>query len=476
MYTRLVATCMSIFAIFLSYFFHRRLVEMKWVKMAHFIWLVIPSFFLFTGWFGPTLLLFVLMLAPILIGRESSQIPLFILTFAVIPKYVNYQIPFPGLNYLIDVDISLLFSFMFFLSFLRVIGKNRFTIVDLFIFLFFVYISLLSMRSLPFTSTLRVLFTEFFTIIVPYFVFSKSYKDVNDVQNYLKYFVSAAIILASVGFVSFLKQWDYLSFFNRDYYADYRYGFLRIGSGQSTTFLGYFCGVGLLVYLSGILEKKYKPPFLLIFPLLLLIIFMNFSRGAWLSVVALFLFYSFYKKSIKNRSFIIVILLFFCLIFSIFMFSGWVSSLDDFGTFLFRQQLYDAAYQQFYNAPLFGDVNYLEASYFDPLRLGGGFVDIVSYYLQIVLYYGLIGLVIFIIPFLITIKQLISLREFLIGNDLYRRSGAILTSVLISYLCMILTVSNVENIGLFGWILLAISQAFISAVKELRARVILERV
>ena len=466
MITKLVAIALSSFGVFLACLFHGKLINMKWVKIGLFFWFLIPPVFLLTGMSGIALLVFAMLLYPFLLMNPSAQIPIFILTFAVIPKYLKVEIPFPGLNYLIEIDVILIFSFVFFVNILRGCVRFSFNMVDLFVGVFTCLFSFLTIRLLPLTSTLREFFYTFFTILIPYILFSKSYKDDRDITDYFKYFVSTGIILASLGLIMAAKQWDFFEMYDSSYLFIYRFGVLRLDIGQTPVFLGFLCGLSLLVVWSGLLERSLSPPTIPFAILLLMIVFMSLARGAWLAVAVQFLFYYFYKKPISNFLFVTFMLLFFAGLTSIFLISDWIVSVDSFGTILFRQQLYDASWQQFQEAPFFGDVNYREATYFDNLRLGGGFVDIVSYYLQIVLAYGLVGLFFFLIPFFLTIKKLIYIREFLIYDDLSRRTAAVVFAVLISYLCMVLTVSAVANIGLFGWIFLAISQAFLSAIKQ----------
>lgn len=463
---KLTSPLLSICAVLIACFFHGNLIKMKWVKEALLVWFIVPPILFFTGSHTLALLVLAIIASFFLLTNKSAQIPFFIITFPVLPRYVKFQIPFPGLNYLFTVDLVIIFGFIFFYNILNGCIRYRFTFVDFCVFSFSLLTSILSIRSLPFTSTLREIFGTIFTIVVPYLLFSKSYKNERDITNYLKYFVSTGIVLASIGLVSTVKQWDFFESSDPGYVAVFRYGWLRMSLGMSTTFLGVFLGFCVLIAWSGIIEKKYSPPLYLMTLLMSISVYMTVSRGAWLSITGQILFYFLYKINISNYKIISLLGLVFSGVGFYFLMSDNANSVDDFGTFIYRQQLYEASWEQFFTAPLFGDVDYLSASVFDPLRQGSsGFVDIVSYYLQIVLAYGFVGLLIFIIPYIVTIKQLISIREYRCLDDMDRRTAALITAMLLSFLWMVLTVSAIQNIGLFGWILLAISQAFINAMK-----------
>jgi O-antigen ligase len=138
---------------------------------------------------------------------------------------------------------------------------------------------------------------------------------------------------------------------------------------------------------------------------------------------------------------------------------------DEYGTFDYRSLVYEASFDFIKTSPLFGDVDYLYSGYFDHLFTGLGIIDIVSVYLQFMLEYGLVGLVLFCLPFLIVVLSLT--RQLLFSPQMdktYQQYCAMYLSLLLGYLFVIATTSTVSLVDNFGIIFLAFGRALMEVV------------
>lgn len=464
----IVAAFLSVCSIIFSSILHGFRLKISWIRNAHILWLILPPILFVTGSFALTLLITGLAITCCLLSQNASLIaPLYIATLAVIPDYVKFELPFPGLRYLLNVNLPLLWSILLIPLFIRwgyrILGKLNF--VDITLVCYVMFVSLLDLRATTFTDGLRHAVESILTILIPYFIITRAITNLDNFYNILNALLTMGIIFCCISLFSVAKQWNFFELYSPDAFADIRYGFVRIGGAVSTVVNGLVCGLALLLLLGKILKHNLSKLSVLILSAgLPLTILMTFSRGVWLASFILVLFYLLLKTGIKKSS-IFLLLISLCITFFLILFSYSLS--DDFGTFEFRQQLYKASLEQFSNSPLFGDANFLEIPPINDLPRGtGGIIDIVSVYLQILLEYGLIGLILYLTSFFLLIFKLSVARDRLLKNDPLRKSVSFLIAALLSYLVFISTTSKVSLVGSLGWILIASSQGLLFVIKK----------
>jgi len=96
---------------------------------------------------------------------------------------------------------------------------------------------------------------------------------------------------------------------------------------------------------------------------------------------------------------------------------------------------------------------------------GQGIIDIVNTYLQIVLEYGLIGLLLFLLIFLQPIHQLILRLKRKELKDDERYLVMALVAILGAIMVIIATVSQIDYIPIYYLIIIAISRATLNIFK-----------
>jgi len=128
----------------------------------------------------------------------------------------------------------------------------------------------------------------------------------------------------------------------------------------------------------------------------------------------------------------------------------------------YRIKLLEQAQILFQKNPLFGLANYRESTEMEVMRQGQGIIDVVNSYIDIVLSYGIVGLGLFLFIFLglffTVLKKVRSLppeqQDLInIGRSLYAISGAVLF--------IILTVSSINYIPIFYWLIAGLCSAYI---------------
>lgn len=466
-----VASILSICSIMLSIFLQRDALNTSWKRNVQLIWLVVPPLLFITKSIVLTLSVITLLLFVILIFQKNSCIaPIYIAIIAVLPSYVSFELPFPGIRYLLNLNLPVALSI---LSIPFILTSGKFVrypnVVDKTILCYVLFISLLNLRDTTFTNGLRLSFESWLIILVPYMAITCLNNESSKYYCIFEALLLLAINFCCIGFFSILKQWNFFEIADPLAEGEIRYGFLRISGPVVPGLFGFICGIGLLLICSGLFFSKALTNLfskITCAILMILSIYMTISRGTWLACFILFLFYYLCMKRLSNATILVSIFFVFCFLIFVFLF-GDALSLDSFGTFEFRQELYQASIQQFFRSPLFGDANYADSEILKELPRGtGGIIDIVSYYLQILLQYGAIGLILFLLPFILLVYQLLRIRN-LIFNDIgLRKTVACLIAILLAYLTFIATISNVSLVTHFGWIFIASSQSFILMIKK----------
>ena len=365
--------------------------------------------------------------------------------------------------------------------------KPKFDFVDV-IFLFFVAYHILHYlffnESLTFLTAVRLSADVFLYHFVIYYVFSRVVSHhPREAILYISYgFVILAIILSGVFVLNQVASVDLYrvhstagNIYNLGFLREYRGGFLRTEGTLSGETMGLLLGAGLLSLFSmRVMLSISALKLSAIAGLFFLAILITGSRGALFTFLLISLAFTYFhinNTAIKAASFLLI-----CIVgvsyFSFF--SGGLPVQDEFGTFDFRAQLWETSLG-FVNKYPFGDSLYASHHYFDHMRRGPAqFLDIVSVYLEFWLPMGYPGLLLYVAPFLITVFHLVSLIFFKSDTlGVYGDSLKLYLPLLIGYLFMISTVSDVGLIGMLGIVFLAVSRGLIQghAASQIKANI-----
>ena len=438
-------------------------------------------------WLGATAIAFLMphkLLALILIavlllaiGPASApeRICLYVASLAMLPVYYNANVPFPGLNYLINLDYPKVATLVLlgpvFVSAMFSKPPAQLRSVDRYLLFFVLLTSIMSIRDLPFTSMMRVTVNHFLLIFVPYIAISRGLKTLEDLDLAVKSAFVSVVILAVIGVVSTVFSWNYYAglaeSITHKVYSEYRNGFLRIHTTMIGTLLGLLMGFGA-AYVLCIRAERRLPIFYAVGLLALFaaVAFVTGARGGWLSALVVFGLCALFLKAGKAMRQAALAGIAVCvagMFLLIFNESDVVN--DQYGTFAYRAELLRTSVEQIASRPFLGQVDFRDSPRFAHLIQGEGIVDVVNGYLQVVLTYGLIGLVLFLGAQIGTLRGGLKVIGAFDGGGhtdeavRMRRLAILLTAAHIGFLAMIMTVSAVSLIWHYGYLIVALSVA-----------------
>jgi O-antigen ligase len=473
MQTQISAIAYVSAALLLGMLLTRSATSEPWYKAAFLTWFlsVVVAFT-----FSETREVVLIFLGAILLflnPRSGEQkLPFVLLIFCAIPTSVAASVPFPFINYLLNADFQLMIGLLIILPILisgqkpLAVGERTTNIVDFFFLSYFALTTCLMIRVLPFTSVVRLAVETFFGVVLIYFLirrFATSEKVLEDATTSL--FV-LAVILACIGLVSQIKHWNFyglLAYDARFFKAsEVRYGIMRTSATLIPVLFGFFQAVGIVLLLRQRELLGRLPKFGAAIGFLLAIgLVMSMSRGAWLAATVSIGSYILLKSRMSSSS-IVGVLVFFAavLVFFFFTLENFSTDLDPFETFNYRRQLFIASWDQIQSAPLIGDPLYMYSGRFNELYQGEGIVDVVSVYLLIVLQFGIIGLVLYVLAFLFALRGILKLRS--VPEGLSQKNKTLIASLgafLLGYMVLILTVSNTSLVINCGIVLLGLANA-----------------
>lgn len=381
---------------------------------------------------SPNIWLFALVAAPVLYWggkRDSNPLAFYLLLLTIIPP-VSRQIPTVGIKQLFDLDIYRLLSFCVLIPAAWRLRKSpdpgrirglRGT--DLLLLAYGALQAVLFVSPDPiqshgilhnsFTNTLRTVFLFYVDVYVLYYVASRGGKTRDAIREALAAFVLSSALIASIAVFESTRHWLlYTDFFARwggdqlrtEYYM--RAGLLRAeaSSGQPLA-LGFLLtvAIGFWLYLRscipGQLVRKTAVTILLLMGL-----FVSFSRGPWLAALVVFLAYSAFggagRASGLMKAAMVTLLLGGLVLLSpygttlrqVLPFSDPNSAAQ--ASLMYRKELLDRSWQIIQAHPLLGDQ--LALSDMQDLRQGEGIIDVVNTYLGVTLFYGFTGIVLFV--------------------------------------------------------------------------------
>jgi O-antigen ligase len=137
-----------------------------------------------------------------------------------------------------------------------------------------------------------------------------------------------------------------------------------------------------------------------------------------------------------------------------------VGTVDE-GSVTYRQRLFEVSMLVFWQSPLFGSFDYINNPLMEEMRQGQGIIDIVNSYLAVSLAHGVVGLVLFVGPFLTVLVA--CWRTHRRTGHLDPGSEAVGRAVLacmIGILVTIATVSSISVVPTIYWMVLGLGVAY----------------
>jgi len=436
------------------------------------------NYWLFTG--------FVMAFGWYSVGKlKDRAIFLYLFLLPALPMLSNELPGFAGIRMIFEFSypriLSLAILLPLFFRYKNKILPLRRTATDQYFLMFIIFLIMLSWtRSESITDSLRSMLYVVTDYILPYFVVSRLIDDTKKLQTAFIAIITSVAILASVNIVEHFKYWfvyqELYQSLNISYggfsaYSMVRDGMLRTSSVFASPIVFGYIAVIVLGFFSGVQVKKgvyYK----ILFLLLLSALVTPLSRGPWVGFIVLIVIFIWYGP--RSSSNLMKLIGYGTLSFLLLLMTPYTSKIinlipfvgsTDSGNISYRQDLFTSSLPVIKNNLFFGDNNFRSAPELQHLVQGQGIIDIVNTYLQIVLEYGLIGLLLFLLIFLQPIHQLILRLKRKELKDDERYLVMALVAILGAIMVIIATVSQIDYIPIYYLIIIAISRATLNIFK-----------
>ena len=387
---------------------------------------------------SPNFWLFALVAVPLLFSasrKDTNPVAFYLLLLHVIPA-IGIEIPTVGINRLFQLDIYRLLSFCVLIPaawrhwrLKDAAGtRSRFGAMDVLLLAYgAVTIVLYLPPDLPghvllpdsFTHTLRRTFLFCVDAYVLYFVVSRTCSSRGAIVEALAAFCLSCALIAPVAVFESLKEWLLYTELVMRWGGNPEMGFYlmrgaalraQVSAGHPLA-LGYILATafGFWLYLkSHVTSARTRVAVVLLYWLGLLA---AYSRGPWMGAITIYLVFvasgpralSGLFKAGALMTIIFGVILVSPLgdrVISVLPFMG--GSVDS-ESVIYRQRLAERSWELIAQHPFFGDQ--LAFQKMEDLRQGGGIIDFVNAYAGIALFYGLIGLFLFVAFIMVALSR-----------------------------------------------------------------------
>ena len=428
-------------------------------------------------------------------GRgPAGKIGIYVLFACTLPPINLVLGGFGGINYLLNVDhrrvISLLLLSWAAIEILAAKSSPR-AFKTLWIDLLVVgYQALRFVLQIPhstYTTLARILVESTLDVLLPYFVVSRGIRSMADLRFVGGHLFIGIAFVAAVGVAETALQHNLYSGLQGIYdvqwqltYALMRGSLIRV---QATTpqpiilaFMLLF-GIGLGYWFKGGAQWR-RPSVLALFAAIFIAEVSTFSRGPWLGAVVIILALVAMRR-MSAAAFRIVLVAVVLggvalkladadkqVVAALGAIFG--SEQADLASIEYRRQLLDTSLALIKQSPWFGVPNY--AAQMQSLKQGEGIIDIVNSYVAIMLDAGIVGLTIYVLPFLIVLNRLISaIRRRQFGPpEGGNRFAPAFAALILGCLFAIFTASTFSVIPLLLTLLLSLPTAWLALSAEER--------
>lgn len=262
-----------------------------------------------------------------------------------------------------------------------------------------------------FTNVLRSLFLYVVDIYVLYYVASRLCTDRGKITEAMAAFCLSCSVMAVVAVFESMKHWLLYTALIPRWGGDplmtqyiFRGGLLRAeASSGNALALGFLLAVslGFWMYLqSRVPKRRWR---LGTTALLALGLLVSFSRGPWLAAIAMLFAYAAFGP--RGASRVLKACLAFLVISTVILSSPLGTKITNMVPFMggkvgetsvtYRERLLDRSWELIKAKPMLGDQHAF--SKMQDLRQGQGIIDIVNAYVQVTLFYGFVGLALFLL-------------------------------------------------------------------------------
>jgi O-antigen ligase len=419
--------------------------------------------------------------------RENNPTALFFFILFALPMAT---IPIPGMG-LINLFfhlshariLELFLLFPAFLVLIRRSGTLSFgrTGPDKLLAAYIVLTVVLYLRETSITDTFRQAFYLFIDVFLPYYVISRSLKDMQAFRVALMSLLVAIMVIAMIAIFEAFKHWllynSLLKVLGLQGMTEYlgRGGSLRavVTAGHSIA-LGYLLVVGLGLYLYVQRFIRNKSIRWLGIALLTVGLIVSFSRGPWIGALLLLVAYIATGRQALLRVIGLVAAAVMALSLiavlpggeKVTNFLPFIGKTDA-GTIEYRKNLFDTSIIVIKRNPWFGSVDYLKTPEMESLRQGEGIIDIVNTYIQVALETGFVGLGLFVGFFALILWRIYrAIRSIRDRKSEEHLLGRALFATMLSVLLIIFTVSSITIIPIVYWSVAGLGVAYAQMIRK----------
>ena len=436
-----------------------------------------------TAFVSPSFWVFAAVALPLLAWgahKDPNPLALFMLVYCVIPLTLRFEIPVAGINALFPMTYLRVVAFAVLIPVAWQLlhsknqtGTGKITTVELFVLAYFVLATALSWPYQTITEHTRGTFLYFLDVFLLYFVAIRACATRKAVIEVMATFCLLCAVLASLAVFESVRGWllyvEIGSVWGNPITFAYvqRAGSLRaqVTAGQSIP-LGYVLafGFGIWLYLSSHVNSRF---WTVAYGILMWAgMIASSARAPWIAAVAIFFTFiilgpnataRFWKASLVSA--LIVGLVFISPIGgSMIDRLPFVGTVDQ-ENVEYRQQLATLSWQLVKKNPFFGDPFY--AKNLEALRQGEGIIDLVNTYAQIAMSKGLIGLFLYLGPYLIGLWTTFRLsRSWTRPDSDLSLLGAVLAACIFGFLLAMAMGGFGPAPGTFGIVVIGLSVAY----------------
>ena len=407
--------------------------------------------------------------------QESNPLALYFMLLMVAPPLLVEVPGFGVVNYLAALSHDRILALVILLPAASAMARSgRYprlgsTGIDKLLIAYVVYTTLMQMRDTTFTDTLRNFFYAITDIVLLYYVSSRLLRERGVARDTLATLAMAAVPVALIAVVEVVKSWSLyvpvpgaLGAYSSTFTYIFRDNLLRAtASSGNSLVLGYYfvMALGALLFVGHFQHSR--PRRMLVAGVIVIGLGASLARAPWLGAMLLFLLHGLFAPqwlaTTAQRAAALaagfLVLLPTALGSRLIDMLPYIGSVDA-GNVDYRERLLDAGLIVAARSPWTGSFTFMQQPEMLELVQGQGIVDVVNSYLGLVLFYGVIGLLLFAALFIAGLRRgMVAARNPLLDGETRALAGAVTATTLVA-LVMIYTMSSILVVPILYWFLL----------------------
>ena len=418
--------------------------------------------------------------------REKNPIALYLFLLFAIPPFEGTLPGFGVIEHLFDINHSRLLGLLILLPLAVRLSRTQDRLKwgefgsDWFMLGYLVLNVAINFGVSTATHTMRGSFYLMVDTLIPYYVASRSIRNVAMFRDAIASMVAGLLVIALIAVFEFGKHWLLyaplgtalgLNLGGVHYLA--RESLLRaVGPTGQSIVLGYLLVVAMGLW-HGFAHEVSRSAWYAAILLLAGGLIASLSRGPWVGALAVVVVFAATGRQAGSRVTKLalagglgaVLLMLTPYADRVIDFLPFVGTVDA-GNVTYRAMLYEVSMSVISQNPFFGSPIFLSNPVMEQMRQGDGIIDLVNSYLAITLYSGFVGLIAFCGIFAASLVRLyLATRVAGLKWPEVEPMGRALLAALVGALLIIATVSSIFTVSLIYWILAGLAGAYAEMVR-----------